>query len=67
MKKVEDKWIEEEYKPDRNAVWRILFVEKTRNGRNSSDTGCAYLLKYDGDHCIFREVAQCRPKHGEIR
>lgn len=67
LKKVDDKWIEEEYKPDRNAVWRILFVEKTRNGRNSSDTGIAYLLKYDGDHCIFREVAQCRPKHGEIR
>ena len=67
LKKVDDKWIEEEYKPDRNAVWRILFVEKTRNGRNSSDTGCAYLLKYDGDHCIFREVAQCHPKHGEIR
>ena len=67
LKKVDDKWIEEEYKPDRNAVWRILFVEKTRNGRNSSDTGIAYLLKYDGDHCIFREVAQCHPKHGEIR
>ena len=67
LKKVDDKWIEEEYKPDRNAVWRILFVEKTRNGRNSSDTGCAYLLKYDGDHCIFRETCQCRPKHGEIK
>ena len=67
LKKVNDKWIEEEYKPDRNAVWRILFVEKTRNGRNSSDTGIAYLLKYDGDHCIFRETCQCRPKHGEIR
>ena len=67
LKKVDDKWIEEEYKPDRNAVWRILFVEKTRNVRNSSDTGIAYLLKYDGDHCIFREVAQCHPKHGEIR
>lgn len=67
LKKIEDKWIEEEYKPDRNAVWRMLFVEKTRNGRNSSDTGCAYLLKYDGDHCIFRETCQCRPKHGEIK
>ena len=67
LKKVDDKWIEEEYKPDRNAVWRILFVEKTRNGRNSSDTGVAYLLKYDGDHCIFRETCQCRPKHGEIK
>ena len=67
LKKVDDKWIEEEYKPDRNAVWRILFVEKTRNGRNSSDTGIDYLLKYDGDHCIFRETCQCRPKHGEIK
>lgn len=67
LKKVDDKWIEEEYKPDRNAIWRILFVEKTRNGRNSSDTGIAYLLKYDGDHCIFRETCQCRPKHGEIK
>lgn len=67
LKKVNDKWIEEEYQPDRNAVWRMLFVEKTRNGRNSSDTGICYLLKYDGDHCIFREVAQCRPRHGEIK
>lgn len=67
LKKVNDKWIEEEYKPDRQAIWRALFVEKARGGSNSSDTGIAYLLKYDGDHCIFREVAQARFKHGEIR
>lgn len=67
LKKVNDKWIEEEYLPDRNAVYRALFVEKTRNGNNSSDTGVAYLLKFDGDHCIFREVAQARFKHGEIK
>lgn len=67
LKKVNDKWIEEEYAPDRNAVYRALFVEKTRNGDNSSDTGVAYLLKFDGDHCIFREVAQARFKHGEIK
>ena len=67
LKKVNDKWIEEEYKPDTSAVWRMVFTEKCRTGANSSDNGCAYLLKYDGDHCIFREVAQCRPKHGEIR
>lgn len=66
LKKVNDKWIEEEYQPDRNAVWRMLFVEKTRNGGNSSDTGVAYLLKYSGDFCIFRETAQCRPRHGQI-
>lgn len=67
LKKVNNKWIEEEYAPDRNAVYRALFVEKTRNGNNSSDTGVAYLLKFDGDHCIFREVAQARFKHGEIK
>ena len=67
LKKVNDKWIEEEYKPDTSAVWRMVFTEKCRTGANSSDNGCAYLLKYDGDHCIFREAAQCRPKHGEIR
>ena len=67
LKKVGDKWIEEEYTPDRTAVWRMLFVEKTRNGSNSSDTGVCYLLKYDGDHSIFRETCQCRPKHGEIK
>ena len=67
LKKVNDKWIEEEYKPDTSEVWRMVFTEKCRTGANSSDNGIAYLLKYDGDHCIFREVAQCRPKHGEIR
>jgi replicative DNA helicase len=67
LKKVNDKWIEEEYKPDPNAVWRMVFVEKTRNGNNSSDTGVAYLLKFSGDHCIFRETCQCRPRHGEIK
>ena len=67
LKKVNDKWIEEEYKPDTSAVWRMVFTEKCRTGANSSDNGCAYLLKYDGDHCIFRETCQCRPKHGEIK
>ena len=67
LKKVNDKWIEEEYHPDPNAVWRMVFVEKNRNGNNSSDTGVAYLLKFSGDHCIFRETCQCRPKHGEIK
>ena len=67
LKKVNDKWIEEEYKPDTSAVWRMVFTEKCRTGANSSDNGCAHLLKYDGDHCIFRETCQCRPKHGEIK
>ena len=67
LKKVNDKWIEEEYQPDRNAVWRMVFVDKVRSGANSADSGVAYLLKFSGDHAIFRETCQCRPKHGEIR
>ena len=60
------KWYEKPYEPDTTATWRILFCEKARGGNNSSDTGSAYLLKYDGDHSIFRETAQARPKHGRI-
>ena len=67
LKKVNDKWIEEEYHPDPTGVYRALFVEKCRSGANSSDNGIGYLLKYDGDHCIFREVAQARFRHGEIK
>ena len=66
LERVNDKWIEKEYVPDRNAVWRMVFPDKTRSGANSSDNGQAYLLKFDGDHCIFREVALCRPRHGII-
>lgn len=67
LKKVNDKWIEEEYKLDPNGIYRALFVEKNRNGNTSSDTGIGYVLKFDGDHCIFREVAQARFKHGEMK
>ena len=59
-------WIEEEYTIDTNSVYRILFIDKTRSGATSSDTGVAYLLKYRGDFCVFSESAQCRPKHGMI-
>lgn len=67
LKKVNDKWIEEEYTPDRDSVYRFLFVDKTRNGSNSSDTGVCYLLKFSGEFGIFREVAQARVKHGYIQ
>ena len=60
-------WQEIPFEPDRSKVYRILFVEKNRNGADSPSTGVAYLLAFDGDHCVFRELAQCRPKHGEIK
>jgi replicative DNA helicase len=65
-KKINGKWIEEEYEPDPTSTWRMLFVDKNRNGENSTDNGIAYLYKFDGSHGLFREVAMCRPKHGVI-
>lgn len=65
--RVNDKWMEEECECDRTAVWRALFVEKTRSGNNTSDTGVGYLLRYSGDYAVFREACQARFKHGEIR
>lgn len=64
--KIVIKWIEQPFEPDPNATYRICFVEKSRGGANSSDNGSAYLLKYDGEHSIFRENSFCRPKHGRI-
>ena len=61
-----DSWDEEEYECDRTRVWKILFLEKTRTGANTSDTNIAYLLSFDGDHAVFRETCLCRPRHGQI-
>lgn len=58
-----EKWIEESYEPDPTNVYRCLFVEKSRRGIDSGDSGVAYLVRYDGDHCTFYETAKCRPTH----
>ena len=67
LKKVNDKWVEEEYTPDPTATYRFLFVDKSRNGANSGDTGVCYLLRFSGEHGVFREVAQARVRHGYIQ
>ena len=56
-------WIEEEYLPDRSKVWRLFFIDKSRRGADSNDTGIAYLVRYDGDFCCFYETAKARPTH----
>lgn len=62
-----DVWIEEEYICDRSRTWKILFLEKSRSGANSSDSNTAYLLSFDGDHALFRETCLCKPRHGYIQ
>ena len=66
VKNSSGKWVEEKYELDPSATYKVLFCEKVRQGSNSSDTGTAYGLRFDGDHCIFREVCQLRPRHGQI-
>ena len=66
LKKTDSGWVEEEYEPDPTGVYKALFVGKSRNGANSNDTGIGYLLAFDGNHGIFREVAQARFRHASI-
>lgn len=61
--KQDGKWVERPYELDPTKVYRLLFVDKCRSGETSSDNGKAYVLQYDGDYCVFREQAMCRPKH----
>ena len=56
-------WYEEPYEPDRSKIWRCFFVDKSRRGADSNDTGIAYLVRYEGDYCTFYETAKCRPTH----
>lgn len=65
-KLINDKWIEEPYEIDKNGVYRALFIDKCRGGENSSDTGVAHLLKFDGSHGIWKEECLIRPRHGQI-
>ena len=61
--KEDGSWYEEPYTPDRSKVWRCFFIDKSRRGADSNDTGVAYLVRYDGDFCTFYETAKCRPTH----
>lgn len=59
-------WINEEVTLDPSKTYKVLFIEKSRGGANSSDSSSAILLEFDGDHSTFREVCRCHPRHGQI-
>lgn len=66
LKKVDGKWIEEEYKLDPMATYKFVFLEKVRNGQNSGDSGSVLVYRFDGSHCVFKEQCWARPKHSMI-
>ena len=59
-------WIHKEEKLSEEENWRVMFVEKSRGGSNSEDTGVALLYRFDGDYSTFKEYCQCSPKHGTL-
>jgi hypothetical protein len=65
-KLINNKWVHEDYTPDKDAVYRTVFFTKTRNGVSSDDTGIAMLWKFNGAMGVFTESAFCYPKHGKI-
>ena len=67
IKQSDGTWIREPYQIEEDTVYKILFIEKARNGQNSTDSGVAYLLKFYGATGTFGEVAKCKPKHGIIQ
>jgi KaiC/GvpD/RAD55 family RecA-like ATPase len=60
-------WIPSEMVIEKDKVYRVLFVDKAREGETSESTGEAYLLSFDGSKGLFKEVSQCKPKHGFIQ
>lgn len=66
LKKVDGKWIKSEFETDPTAVYKVLFLEKVRNGANSGDTGAALMFQFVGSNGIFREQCWCTPHHGNI-
>lgn len=65
-KLIGNKWINEDYIPDQDGVYRTVFFEKTRSGSSSNDTGVAMLWRFNGAMGIFKETAFCKPCHGKI-
>ncbi len=66
-KKIGDKWVEEEYIPDPSGVYVLCFIEKNRDGVDTPSDQISYLLKFDGAHSVFKEVAKARVRHGFIQ
>ncbi len=66
ISKVDNKWIREEYQLDPDAIYRMIYVDKARSGKNTEDTAACFMYKFIGDYSTFREACWCKVKHGQI-
>ena len=49
---------------DPDKYWKIMFIEKTRSGTNTEDSGLSILFEFDGDYSTFKEAYFCRVRQG---
>lgn len=63
----EGKWVEEKYVAGNIGNYRMLFIAKCRNGENSTSSGQAQLLSFNGSMGIFGEAALCKPQYGKLQ
>lgn len=60
-------WTDVPWLPESDKTYRMLFIDKSRSSGNvSSDNGVAYILRFDGAHSLFKDVAKAKPRHGRI-
>lgn len=56
-------WTEETIELDPNKNYKILFVNKARNGANSDSTGTQILYEFKGEFGLFEEIGYTRVRH----
>lgn len=60
-------WIEEPLELDQGKNYKILFLNKCRNGANSDSTGTQLLYEFVGDFGIFKEIGYTRVRHKTLK
>lgn len=62
-----DEWVDQEWTPAQNEIYRAVFIEKSRQSGNlSSDTGIAYIFHFQGQWGIWHDSAKAKIRHGTI-
>lgn len=56
------RWKKKTIEIEKNGVYRVLFLTKTRDGQTFTDSNEAFLLRYFGEYGVFKEICYCTPK-----
>lgn len=62
----EGSWEEEAIELDASKNYKVLFINKARNGANSDSTGTQLLYDFQGEFGLFNEIGYTRVRHKTI-